>query len=685
MATPIYLFQFGKLLKAHVMYRSLLIFLFIFSSIAGVSQDNELIYVKTDLGFSVSTLKPFPNDSGYMVSYYSLSQEMDIGVWDEALVDCMINDSSYKNVVVNYNEHFTSFNTFHFAANESGFENPHLGDIQYYPNSNSNYILSFSKNLFPGSASSSVDPVGVYTPYGNFIPEDKVQNLFIQVDPASENPQELFRFYYQNAQSSIYAFEPYNGYFNASLDPAVVGDVSAKHDACIIGDSLLIAYLPLYDNQTLKSETQTLNYTSWNGQVNLVRVAYNLQTGEMTSQRIGSPNGNLGNYNTESTKNMDGLYRVGVVRGNNTPVSVSGNQLEMVPNDSLFHMYVTKENITGQTEWLTELYAYNNFLADTLVSNSGEYEARNQFPSIIEKNNAVFVSSILRIQGTNEDSLLFRDFLGVDTIYDRYIDVSQYSSTLQVLYCHNAIYKLDANGNVAGKLSHTNNIAAPVFNTSTYGTGNLFEVSDKLAWVNSYRALNDSLGNFYYKSADGSIDTVLVDLPAGKGQYILWLDTDLNIVDTWLIPYQSPNNWSRLDIKSVLHHHDDTLIIQGELHSNVSTSLDPFGNSPELPTSSIRNVFFAVYAAPELINTTSVADQKSPPFKIFPNPTHDVINISGIADKNADYIIYDIAGRIVEKGKLLSSQINTQSLKPGMYILSIESDEGSGVQKFVVR
>ena len=48
-------------------------------------------------------------------------------------------------------------------------------------------------------------------------------------------------------------------------------------------------------------------------------------------------------------------------------------------------------------------------------------------------------------------------------------------------------------------------------------------------------------------------------------------------------------------------------------------------------------------------------------------------------------MVFDLSGRVVIKGKIENAQINIQGLKPGMYILCIESEKGSGVEKFVVR
>src|SRR5690554_44005 len=288
--------------------------------------------------------------------------------------------------------------------------------------------------------------------------------------------------------------------------------------------------------------------------------------------------------------------------------------------------------------------------------------------------------------GINSDSILYRNFLGQSFLYASYIPMINPDNYYdQILFSQKAIFKLDSYGNVLGGLSHKNKITnhEPGMNTQNAGGSDFFEISDKFAWVNAYEAQNDSIGEFVLINADGGMDTTFIDFPAGTANYILWLDTDLNIVDYWIFPYHNAYVGD-MRINSVNHFGGDTLLIQGLIAAQTVTDLDPFGSDP-LFTADKTGSFYAFYAAPEIISTTSDADQKSPPFKIFPNPTQDVLNISGVADKLTTYTIYDIAGRTVEKGKLLNSQINTQSLKPGMYILYIESEKGSGTQKFVVR
>ena len=670
------------------MLRSLFISLFVFSSFLATSQSNELVYKKL-LESYIAQTKPYSDGSGYVsLSLFSpnSASSVDVGLWSEFVVDCLINDTLYKDGMAIYNADFTPVDAINFKAFINGGFASYGFRMQFFPVTNPKTILHFDwSTLWPAP----VGVHGIYTPLGNFVPEISLQCLFIAVDPIEESAEELLSFSYDNT-SNQNELEPYNGYFVASYDRRTL-TAGSTQVAAILGDSIFIAYLNLYDQQSIRTPFETVAYNTWNEKVNIVRVAMNLHTRELiNSQQIGSSHGNLGNFILEPTKDMSGVYRAGLVRGNNTPVSASGSELEMPPNDSLFHVFITKEDASGQTQWLTELYAYNNALSDTIPpgSNLFIFKMRNQFHSILEKDNEVFVTTSVMGLGQNTDSLLYRNFLGQDNFYSEYIPIV-YSNPddQQILFSQRGVYKLNTNGNIVGELSHTDNLngRSNAIGSAIRGD-DLFEISDKLAWVNSYYTLNDSVGKFTYKTEGEGEYITYINLPAGTGEYILWLDTDLNIVDHWIIPYQQSYTYysKGINIKSVLAYTGDTLIIQGNIRNDITTSLDPFGVAPEF-TSGTGGTFFAAYAAPEIFTSTSEKNGNKIQFKIFPNPTNGVLHISGINAQNSFYTVLDISGRAVINGRLnTDQQINTEGLKTGMYILSIESEQGVIAEKFVV-
>ena len=66
--------------------------------------------------------------------------------------------------------------------------------------------------------------------------------------------------------------------------------------------------------------------------------------------------------------------------------------------------------------------------------------------------------------------------------------------------------------------------------------------------------------------------------------------------------------------------------------------------------------------------------------KIIPNPALDHILLSGI-DSNTTIRIMDVTGTEFYKG--FETEINLQSLPPGLYILQAETSDGLGIKKFV--
>ena len=69
-------------------------------------------------------------------------------------------------------------------------------------------------------------------------------------------------------------------------------------------------------------------------------------------------------------------------------------------------------------------------------------------------------------------------------------------------------------------------------------------------------------------------------------------------------------------------------------------------------------------------NTETVLT-KSPKRYIFPNPVQNIINISNLSSKSAEYELYDYLSRLVQKGKCVESTIEIDRLISGFYILKI--------------
>ena len=68
--------------------------------------------------------------------------------------------------------------------------------------------------------------------------------------------------------------------------------------------------------------------------------------------------------------------------------------------------------------------------------------------------------------------------------------------------------------------------------------------------------------------------------------------------------------------------------------------------------------------------------------QLFPNPTHDILNISKVPD-GANYTIFNSAGRVVLSGKIQDGKVVVSRLVRGTYIISIEDNGYKYNLKFV--
>lgn len=642
------------------------VILFLFSTLyflTASGQQNELIY-KVVLPPSTN-LQVNQDGSVYTITYfwnYDPDSTINIGIWEPQYENLIYDGIFYENATVAYNAQLEPVGVFY---------NYWLPDA--YPISMENILLNVNK-YFVQSDYPTIPTVPNLTSYPS---STFGTGIFIKFNPAEETATGLLNF--SSAYLNPANLEPYTGYYNA-VNAGTFPPRFYKPTA-VLGDSILITYLSLWSQQYLN---QNLEFNNWGGQENLVRASLNMETNVLSSQQIGSATGSQTTFLVESAKNDLSLYRVGLVRGNDTPVSISGAEVEMGVNDSLYHVFITKEFANGQTQWLTELYAYNNTNSDT-AQYTDAIQVQNRVFSLIENDASIYVSASLVSKSELTDSLLFRDFLGNDSLYNSELPFGGWS-ILQIPYSKCSIYKLDQNGEVKVELSYVRQLYQYEYEPGFHGSsqGNyLFEVADKLAWVHLYYVPTDTTAVFTYKMEDGTQENVSLDFEAGKGSSILWLDSDLNILEHWIIPYEN-DYITGLYINYVGVFQDDTLLIQGTMRPGTTTNLDPFGNAAADSTSTGFGTFFAFYSAPEIL-TSSKNPEAIQALQIYPNPVHDYLSISGVIPPNSRYMIFDLSGRLISTGTLNRNQfIDVQSLHAGMYLLTITSGQTRNTFKFVV-
>ena len=585
------------------------------------------------------------------------------GIWNNNYLEVSEGDTLYRNAVVVYDQNLIPTATILF--NPFGVIDLHpLGDLKLITE------ISIGSTINWGGMT-SLPPVQNY-------PSDILnQNGIFQYDASSQTASGLINF--SAPQGYAFTYNPFPGFFE-KVYGNIARNFQSQNTSAIIGDSVLVSYFALNKDQELND---AISFSTFGGQANLVRTRLNLQTQELSSQQIGSASGSQIKFRVKSADD-GGLYRTGLVRGNNTPVSVSGAEVPMTANDSLFHVYITKENEWGTTEWLTELYAYNNTRADT--GQGDELRVRSRFFTILETQDAVFVSGDLNTKSNMEDTLVFRDCFGEmhfhhngDTLYNE--TFGEYQVPLRSAM----VYKLALTGDVEGRLQVMPSVDNGLVGGFPKKFG-IFEIGGKLAWCLHYSEADNMEMEFGYTGADGTSESAIIEIPEGRGIAIVWLDTDLFISDHWLIPYESPHDWDVIDINAILPYKGDTLLIQGSIGRTVTTTLDPFGNSEPFTTpANTANGFFAFYSAPQILANTEVnVGAKS--LVLYPNPTKGLLYVSNVRKDDEAFRIIDMSGRLLLEGNMDAGYpIDVSMLKPGMYIFSSTSGKGHATEKFVVK
>lgn len=82
------------------------------------------------------------------------------------------------------------------------------------------------------------------------------------------------------------------------------------------------------------------------------------------------------------------------------------------------------------------------------------------------------------------------------------------------------------------------------------------------------------------------------------------------------------------------------------------------------------------------IEGTAAPTEKIFDITIYPNPVRDYLYLDGVNSTNAKVVIFTESGIKVTSNQITSNKISTQSLKPGFYLIKIETHKGVVVKKF---
>lgn len=84
------------------------------------------------------------------------------------------------------------------------------------------------------------------------------------------------------------------------------------------------------------------------------------------------------------------------------------------------------------------------------------------------------------------------------------------------------------------------------------------------------------------------------------------------------------------------------------------------------------------------VGTLGVSDASKTQTKVYPNPVIDVLNIDAAAKVNS-VSVYDLSGKVVSSHTMnaVKNQINLGKLTPGVYVVKIETENGSQTVKVI--
>ncbi|HLF52486.1 M4 family metallopeptidase [Flavobacterium sp.] len=119
----------------------------------------------------------------------------------------------------------------------------------------------------------------------------------------------------------------------------------------------------------------------------------------------------------------------------------------------------------------------------------------------------------------------------------------------------------------------------------------------------------------------------------------------------------------------------------------IQAATDLYGaGSPEVIATT--NAFYAVgvgaaYSAGARMSNDKSAEKINNTFKLYPNPTSNVLNVVVESNKEASYRIINFLGQEVQNGKTTGGEINVSNLNNGVYFFELNNGSEAMVQKFV--
>jgi len=80
--------------------------------------------------------------------------------------------------------------------------------------------------------------------------------------------------------------------------------------------------------------------------------------------------------------------------------------------------------------------------------------------------------------------------------------------------------------------------------------------------------------------------------------------------------------------------------------------------------------------------TVGIGKVKSDKVAVYPNPAVDVVNVASTV---SEYTLYSVDGKLIQQGQPASQTINVAGNAPGMYILKMQTNEGTKVSNLIIK
>ena len=104
----------------------------------------------------------------------------------------------------------------------------------------------------------------------------------------------------------------------------------------------------------------------------------------------------------------------------------------------------------------------------------------------------------------------------------------------------------------------------------------------------------------------------------------------------------------------------------------------------------LNNIYYALNSSAFSItqNALSTSEASVKSFSIYPNPSHDVVNILlKNASQKADYKLFDASGRLVKEGNFKGeTKVRVNDLINGNYLITVILENGEKItEKLIIK